>query len=306
MPADVNLSGNHKKPLIIGGDGKLGRHLFQTIQTQGNTANATTRRQNSGSPGADDFYYFDLNDRETWVALPKASVAYICAGITSVEQCEENPTETAVVNVEQTTELAEYLSRQGCRSVLISTNRVFDGSKAHVEAASETCPTTVYGHQKAEVERRVLALPGGTVLRVSKVLFPDDNLIAGWLSGLENGEEIRAVSDMYQSPVSADLAARTMLALGENRKGGLFQLSATSDMSYLEIARYLAVSLSQNEAKVRGLSRSELPGLAATGLQPDQLSPRHTTLDCSALEKEFGIVSPTVTQTLKSVSSAEI
>jgi dTDP-4-dehydrorhamnose reductase len=306
MQTDPILSGEHEKPLIVGGDGKLGRHLYKLIQTQGKTANVTTRRQNPGNPGADDLYYFDLNDRESWVGLPKASVAYICAGITSVEQCEENPSETTAVNVEQTTKLAEYLSGQGCCSVLISTNRVFDGSKAHVEAASETCPTTAYGRQKAEVERQVLALPGGTVLRVSKVLFPDDNLISGWFSNLKNGEEIQAVSDMYQSPVSADLAARTMLALGENRKGGLFQLSAMSDMSYLEIARYLAVSLNQDEAKVRGLLRSELPGLAASGLQPDQLSPRHTTLDCAALEKEFGITSPTVTQTLKSVSTAEL
>ena len=307
MPVDAIHSVDHEKPLIIGGDGKLGGHLSQTIQSQGNAVNATTRRQKPGDPGEGGLYYFDLKDRETWVGLPKAAVAYICAGVTSVERCEESPTETATINVEQTIKFAEFLSCQGCRAVLISTNRVFDGSEAHVAAASETCPTTAYGRQKAAVERAVLALPGGTVLRVSKVLFPNDNLISRWLSDLENGEEIQAVSDMYQSPVSADLAVKTMLALGTHRKGGLFQLSAKSDMSYLDIARHLATSLgldgAQVRTQVRPMSRSELPGLAATGLQPDQLSPRHTPLDCSALGEEFGIASPTVIETLQSVAT---
>jgi len=65
----------------------------------------------------------------------------------------------------------------------------------------------------------------------------------------------------------------------------------------------LGLDGAQVRTQVRAMSRSELPGLAATGLQPDQLSPRHTTLDCSALEEEFGIASPTVIETLRSAAT---
>ena len=92
------------------------------------------------------------------------------------------------------------------------------------------------------MENRVLALPGGSVIRLSKVLFSDDQLISGWLTALAAGHEIKAATDMYQSPVSADLAVSALLSIGSEKEGGLFQLSATSDMSMLDIAGYVASS----------------------------------------------------------------
>jgi dTDP-4-dehydrorhamnose reductase len=285
--------------LIIGGDGKLGAHLGKTLRIQRHEFAATTRRKHSGDQS--HHIYCDLNDRNTWENLPEASVAYICAGITSVEQCESQPDKTYATNVGQTVRLVEFLAKKACRSVLISTNRVFDGLSEMPKVSTATSPTTEYGRQKVEVEKRVLTLSGGSVVRLGKVLFPDDELISGWLTSLSAGHEIKAVTDMYQSPVSADLAVSALLTIGLAQEGGLYQLSATSDMSMLDIAGYVARSTDSNTSLIKAISRIDLAGLERTGLHPDHLFPRHTALDSSELSSVFGIMPPTVAESLQTL-----
>ena len=285
--------------LIVGGEGKLGTHLSETLRMQGHEFAATTRHKQPSDQR--HHIYCDLNDGDTWENLPEASVAYICAGITSVEHCEIEPEETYAINVGQTVRLVEFLAEKDCRSVLISTNRVFDGNSEMPKTSTATSPTTEYGRQKVDVENRVLALPGGSVIRLSKVLFSDDQLISGWLTALAAGHEIKAATDMYQSPVSADLAVSALLSIGSEKEGGLFQLSATSDMSMLDIAGYVASSTDCKTSVINAISRIDLAGLERTGLHPDHLFPRHTTLDSSELSSEFGIMSPTVAESLQTL-----
>jgi dTDP-4-dehydrorhamnose reductase len=289
-----------EKYLIIGGDGKLGSFLGSALKDMGQRTCATTRRQLS-EPHPEQVF-LDLGDRSGWSNLPLARAAFICAGITSVEQCEADPEGTRLVNVKQTADLASFLSDRGCHPVLVSTNRVYDGHVAAVTAVTTTCPTTEYGRQKADIEKQILALPGGAVLRVSKIMFLDDNMVFGWMDALAAGRTIEAVGDMYQSPVTADFVAETLLAMADDGEGGLLQLSATSDWSYLEIARYLARTEGQAQANIREISRAELSTLKNTKLAPDQLSPRHTTLDSSDLLSRFGIAAPTVEETLRAVT----
>jgi dTDP-4-dehydrorhamnose reductase len=288
-----------EKYLIIGGDGKLGSFLGSLLKEMGLPTRATTRRQ-LPVPQPEEIF-LDLGDRTGWSNLPLAGTAFICAGITSVEQCEADPEGTRLVNVKQTADLASFLSDRGCHPVLVSTNRVYDGHFAAVTSATKTCPTTEYGRQKADVENRILALPGGAVLRVSKIMFPGDNMVFGWMDALAAGRKIEAVGDMYQSPVTADLVAETLLAMADDGKGGLFQLSATTDWSYLEIARHLARTAGQAQTNIREIPRTELSALKNAKLAPDQLSPRHTTLDSSDLLSRFGIAAPTVEETLRAV-----
>ena len=85
--------------------------------------------------------------------------------------------------------LAQALSASGAFPVLLSTNLVFDGTVPYRGPDDPVCPRTEYGRQKAAAERAVLAA-GGAVVRLTKVLGPDDPLVTGWVARLRRGEPV--------------------------------------------------------------------------------------------------------------------
>jgi dTDP-4-dehydrorhamnose reductase len=280
--------------LVVGGDGKIGRKLLQTLKQSGAEAVGTTRRE-----GEKDHIFLDLDDRSSWKNLPGSRVAFLCAGVSSIEVCENDPVGTSRLNVKQMGDLAACLADQGSRLVLISSNRVFDGQTGNMSERAPTCPQTEYGRQKMEIESRMLSLPDSVILRVSKVLFPDDTLITNWLDTLGSGEAIQAASDMYISPVSADLAVNTLLSLSASTKEGIYQLSAPEDISYFDVARLLAGSTGSNQEQVNQITRQQLVDAGRFDLEPEKFAPRHTTLDISRLRADFDLQAPDATETIR-------
>jgi dTDP-4-dehydrorhamnose reductase len=297
---DSNSRKSDRNPsLVVGADGKIGGHLLQALIKSGQNVLATTRRREKTSDG--DHLYLNLDDETSWRNLPVTSTAWLCAGVSSIERCEQEPGPSAELNVTKLGKLAGFLTRQGTRLVLISSNRVFDGSSAQVSEQATTCPVTEYGRQKAAIENRILKLPDSAVLRVSKVLFPEDGLMSGWMTDLTAGREIRAATDMYISPVSADLLVEALVSLGHEGACGVYQLSATEDVSYYDVACHLAGLCGADVALVGPISRDELADQGATELGPETFAPRHTTLDSLRLKEEFGISTCDPYETLQAV-----
>ena len=284
------------KSLIIGADGKIGALLMRRLTERNHPALGTTRR-----PDDPEKYFLDLEDSKTWSGLPVTDVAYFCTGVSSIEHCEQAPEQTYDLNVNRSGDLAEFLSARGTRLVLISSNRVFDGMSPRMAADADTCPVTEYGRQKVEIENRLQALPDSVVLRVSKVLFPDDDLITGWLATLSSGGEIHAAADMFISPVSADLIVNTLTNLAASNGQGLYQLSAANDLSYLNVAGFLAELANSDPSLVKAICREELADRVGSKLEPDTFAPRHTTLDVARLKQEFGVEAPEAIDTLRLV-----
>jgi len=296
MPDQNSQLMEDAKSLIIGADGKIGALLMRRLAERNHAVLGTTRR-------ADDHgkYFLDLEDSKTWSGLPVTPVAYFCTGVSSIEHCEQAPEQTFDLNVNRSGDLAEFLSARGTRLVLISSNRVFDGMSPRVLADVDTCPVTEYGRQKVEIENRLLALSDSVILRVSKVLFPDDDLITGWLTTLSSGGEIRAAADMFVSPVSADLIVNTLTNLAVSGGRGIYQLSAANDLSYFKVASFLAELANADPTLVKAIGREELAGRVGSRLDPETFAPRHTTLDVTRLKQEFGIEAPEAIDTLRLV-----
>jgi dTDP-4-dehydrorhamnose reductase len=263
------------RALVVGGDGRIARTLVPALAREGYEVAATSRR--AVGPLA-----LDLEGvaRSGSVELPDCSVAFLCAAAAGHAMCRDDEVLARAVNVEAPAAIARAL-RGRARLVFLSTNCVFDGATAFRAAADAPDATTVYGRSKAAAETIVRDIdPGTAVLRLTRVYFPGEPLLAGWAQKLRAGAPIEAFADMVAAPVHVEHVVTALLAIARQRSSGIRQLSASREVTYIEIARHIA-------ARVGATADLVHPVAAATrGIGPDE-APRHASLACS----DFGFAS---------------
>ncbi len=223
--------------LIVGGDSYIGSALHGLWSKRGVACSASTRKELL-SPA--DCLTIDLEKRIWPTQLEKYSIAIICAGINDVSVCENNVEFTRKVNVDGVIALARGLSKNGTSLYLLSSTRVFDGSKPFPKTTSKLCPVTEYGRQKAEVEVEFLKLSGCYIIRITKVINEKSSLIRKWRADLENGIPIHPFSDIYIAPVSIDKVVRDISSIVSKPSGKrIHHISARKEISYKALATRL-------------------------------------------------------------------
>ena len=182
--------------------------------------------------------FLDLRDEN--FQLPRGlrfKSVVVCAGITSVEQCESNAELAYLVNVKNTIAVLDELASRADYLVFLSSSRVFSGEIRQPSVSEPPIPKTIYGSTKLEVEKWLQAThPRFGILRLSKVLCEEDGLLRNWHKRVANNESFEAFSDMYINPTSlADVLSATE-AMIDNQKKGLTHFSNSGSMSYYEYA----------------------------------------------------------------------
>lgn len=221
--------------LIIGGDSTIGAALSSYWRGRGVAHKSTTRRKDLASelrPYLDlanpDFEVPDAEDVESVV---------FCAAVSNVAQCEANPASSRIVNVESTAKLVQAYQPKAELALLLSTSRVFDGTKPNMKPSDAIGPRTEYGRQKADAERLFLEISNGAVLRLSKVVHPKLAILTKWQEDIEEGRKIAPFKDMYLSPVSLDCVVARINCIVFNRIYGVSHLSGGENISYYEFAK---------------------------------------------------------------------
>lgn len=279
--------------LVVGADGHVGSALIHRLQERRTPVLGTTRRRGTEGPGR---VFLDLAEIEQPWALPERfETAYLTAAISSLLPCERDPLTTSRVNVRGTLAVARGLQAQGTHVIFLSSNQVFDGETPNRHPDEPARPQSVYGRTKAEVEAAILA-PSNltTVVRFGKLLEPGNALLEGWVADLRAGRVVRPFRDLVLAPVSVRFAVDVLLGVAERRMLGIVQVSAQQDVSYEDVARYLARRLGASEALIQ-------PGHSRDAGFPQACVPRHTTLDTTRLRGELGLTPPDVWETIDEV-----
>lgn len=267
--------------LVVGADGLLGAGLVAALRAAGLHVLETSRRERPGTERLDL-----ACNAESWPIPQGITSAYLCAAVTSTALCREQPEAARAVNVDGTVSLARRLVARGCRVVFPSTNMVFDGTRALAPRTLPPAPQTAYGRMKAEAESSLLALGGDVrILRLSKVLGRRVQLFEEWRATLRTARPIHPLTDMVIAPISLACAVDALHRFGEHGDKGVLQLSATSDVSYTDVARRLAFTMGSDEGLVQPRS------VADAGLRLEHV-PLHTTLEMTASEHKLGITAP--------------
>ena len=278
---------NQGSILVVGADGQIGRSLADRLSGQGRTV-VRTMLQADG-----DALPLDLSrDAAGWVPPRRISVAYLCAAVTSIDYCRQHPAEAYAVNVRGTMAVARRLAEQQALVVFLSSNLVFDGSAQFEKPDAPRRPGCEYGRHKAEVEEQLLLMrQQSCIVRFTKVLGLGMPLLAKWRGALQQKQPIHPFSDMVMAPVPLTFAVDVLRRVGEVRRTGVVQVSASQDVTYEQVARHLAKRIGADEGLVKAVRAAD------SGLDLGHV-PAHTTLDTTVLREELGMVPPDVWQTI--------
>ncbi len=240
-----------RRILVVGGESRIGAALAAAHANNGDEVSITSRRRDLAAAA-----YLDLAKvPPRWAPPFGTDIAYVCAGITSIQHCEQQSEFSTRVNVRGTLEVCRALARANVFIVFFSTSLVFDGDRPGPTGATATSPRCLYGRQKASVEAALQegGMPSA-ILRLTKVLTPSHPLLTAWTNTLSQGKTIAAFTDLRMAPITLDTVVSASLAVARRKAPGITHLSAARDISYFEAARHLAQCLGVDAALVQAAS----------------------------------------------------
>ena len=237
-----------------------------------------------GAPGTKGLF-LDLRDPD-FAALERTryGFAFLCAAVTDMRACQEDPALTRQVNVANTIELMRRLADRGTHLVFLSSSQVFDGETANPTEDAATCPKNEYGAQKLAVEQAIERheLPAA-ILRPTKILASHPvGVFKAWFEALGKGQAIQAATNMALSPVMVDDVARAAALLAAGRHRGIWHLGASDEMTYFEAARLMAAMqhAAADAGEGRGADRcpgaGDLPAPPYDAVEPEDRARRWT------------------------------
>ena len=269
--------------LIIGGESIIGSALLNSYLKDDLKVWSTTRKAEKIN---EQCFFLNFENEFIGNSLPDVyfKTVFICVGVTSIKQCTDEPVRSSLVNIKNTVAVAEYFINKGSFVVYLSTGAVFDGELAFSETDETVNPRTEYGKQKAKAEKLLFSFTSKmlAIIRLSKVIQPDMPLIQNWIRDIKSGISISPFSDMVIAPVALDLVVSFLKKIATQQIPGIHHLSANKDISYFNVALYIAGILGIDQKMI-------LPGsYNNAGIL---WIPQNTTLNCSRLG-EIGMFSP--------------
>jgi dTDP-4-dehydrorhamnose reductase len=199
------------------------------------------------------------------------------AAWTAVDACEGDPDRAFLVNALGTRHVAEGARRVGAPVFYVSTDYVFDGSKADAYQEWDTTnPQSVYGASKLAGEHELD--PGSTVIRTSWVCgFNGGNMVKTILRIAGEHDTLTFVDDQRGHPTFADDLAAMIKRLVVERRPGTFHVTNQGAVSWYEFAREVLLAAGQDPDRVKPVATADL--------KPARPAPRpvNSVLDNAAL-----------------------
>jgi dTDP-4-dehydrorhamnose reductase len=226
--------------LIVGGDGVIGRAVSENWRLQGTLFHSTTRNKHQAS---DTRPFLDLEYPFSPPTIDDYSVVILLAAKTSTNWCEAHPRESHLINVDRTLSLAKYYSERGSHIIFLSSTQVFDGSRPYYSPLDSVNPVTEYGRQKVAAEKAVMGLRRSTILRVSKIDYPESPILVEWKRKLVSGQSIQPLSDVFISLVNIEEVVKAINEIIVGQKCGILHLRGSAEISYADYAMHLCKTL---------------------------------------------------------------
>ncbi|MBW3611884.1 MAG: dTDP-4-dehydrorhamnose reductase, partial [Actinobacteria bacterium] len=214
--------------LVTGAGGQLGRELVDAFLAAGHEAVAADHRR------------LDVGDRHAVLqavdaASPQAVVN--AAAWTAVDACEADPDRAWRVNALGVRHVAEGARLVGAHLCHVSTDHVFDGTKAdpYVEWDRPN-PQSAYGRSKLAGEQE--AGPGAAVVRTSWLCGRHGpNMAKTVLRLAGEREELAVVDDHVGIPTYTGHLAPALVALAETRATGVLHATGEEPCSWFDFAQ---------------------------------------------------------------------
>ena len=221
------------------------------------------------------------------------SIVINAAAYTAVDRAETEPELAHIINARAPGSLAYACDEAGAVLIHYSTDYVFDGtaSMPYTETAA-AAPTGVYGQSKLAGEIAVASATQRYVILRTAWLYSavGHNFVKTMLKLANSGQPVRVVADQIGSPTYAQDLARVTRSiievLNSSREDcfGLYHVTNTGTTSWHGLAQEIFRLAAHQDVVVQPISTEEYPTPAPR--------PAYTALDCSKLERVFGLTLP--------------
>ena len=166
------------------------------------------------------------------------------AGLTSVENCEDNPDLAYYINVELSRMAAHVAKQLAIPFVHISTDHLFEGNAPMLSEKETTSAVNVYGHTKALAEEAVLKInPHALIIRTNFYAWGtsyrksfSDQII----QSLRENKPLNLFYDVYYTPILAENLIQTVHSLIERKSQGIFNVSSDDRISKYDFGVLIA------------------------------------------------------------------
>ncbi|MBW2338269.1 MAG: dTDP-4-dehydrorhamnose reductase [Deltaproteobacteria bacterium] len=273
------------KILITGAGGQLGRELINQGQLKGFSVQA---------PSEDDMDITDLEKIDRCMAFHQPEVVINAAAYTQVDKAESEAALAFAVNTTGSANLARMCAKNKIPLVHISTDYVFDGQKGRSYLETDAIsPVGVYGRSKAEGEIEIRShLKEHIILRTSWLYgIHGHNFAKTMLKLATTKPKIRVVADQYGSPTNAADLAQTILIISDR-----MQFNNDVDWGTYHYCGQGVISWYNFAEKIVGLARlyadvktTRIEPITTADYPTRALRPIYSALDCSRIQKHFGI-----------------
>ena len=231
----------------------------------------------------------------------RPGVVINAAAYTAVERAEFEVELARSVNAAAPAEMARAAYELQIPFLHISTDYVFDGrgTDPWTEDAPPA-PLNAYGMTKLAGEEAVRSIGGSYAIVRSSWIISEygDNFVRKILRLARGNTLLEVVEDQVGGPTPAADLAVAMLGIASSlmggARGGLYHFSGAPDASWADLAREVVTEVGL-ATRIKGIGTAERPTAVKR--------PRNSRLDCSKLERDFGIARPHWRAGLKKILS---
>jgi dTDP-4-dehydrorhamnose reductase len=274
-----------KKALVTGGSGQVGTAIRHAAERHRFSVTAPPRAA------------LDLTKVDEIVAAVDSddwSIIINCGAYTAVDKAQSEPALANAINRVAPGIFASEAARRAIPIIHLSTDYVFDGSKATPYLEDDLVyPLGVYGASKESGEAAVRAYnPAHAILRTAWVVSAGGgNFIDTMLRLARERNEIGVVNDQIGCPTSAaDIADAALTVANQITKGGVMPAGTwnfvnSGSATWHDLAAYIFTV-----AKAKGLKVPKLNAITTADYPTPARRPANSRLDTTRITKDFGII----------------
>lgn len=280
--------------LLLGKDGQVGWQLQRSLAPHGEVV----------ACGRAECDLSDFDQVRAVVRKTAASIIVNATAYTAVDKAESESDLAFRINAEAPGVLAEESARSGALLVHYSTDYVYDGLKATPYVENDpTAPQSVYGRSKLAGEEAIRAAGGRSLIFRTSWVFGarGGNFVKTILRLAREKPSLNVVADQLGSPTPAAMIATVsglvlgMLRQGQGLNAGearLYHLAAARPVSWCEFARTIVARASETPGFSLALGAADIHAIPSSAYPTPARRPANSRLDCSRLEREFGLQMP--------------
>lgn len=276
--------------LLFGKNGQVARTLREEVQDAGSVIALGRTEADLSAPGA----------AAHAINTHSPDIIINAAAYTAVDEAEKNEAAAAQLNASAVAEMAAAADGAGAPFIHISTDYVFDGAKQeHYKEEDAPNPLNVYGATKFEGEKAALEANDQSVILRTSWVFSEygANFVKTMLRLCDGRPELNIVDDQVGGPTAArDIAKAALTIAAKKYRGapgeGLYHFQGAPSVSWAEFAAKI-FEIAGASMRVNPIPTAQYPTPAPR--------PLRTVLDCSKIERDFGIGQPDWRASLRQV-----